>query len=96
MSKAQDEINEYFKEAAELGESEYIVVGLQYTEDEAIEKMKALIVMMVGEEGYDYYDLPNISQYPIGRMKDEDGEEGFGITFITDEQEGAAWGVAQI
>ncbi|HUH57844.1 MAG TPA: hypothetical protein VL020_04960 [Pseudomonadales bacterium] len=34
MSKAQEEINEYFKDAVELGESDYIVVGTQYSEDD--------------------------------------------------------------
>lgn len=78
---SQEHFNEIHREAHSYGEDgEWLVVAADYTEDEAVEKIKALIDEMHGTKDdtrYDYYDIPGIGMTAIGIGVNEDGEPDY-------------------
>ena len=69
---SQEHFNEIHREAHSYGEEgEWLVVAADYTEDEAVEKIKALIDEMHGTKDdtrYDYYDIPGIGMTYAKRL----------------------------
>lgn len=91
--RTQKDFNADHAEAAFYGdEGDYIVVGTQYTETEALDKIKELLMQTQGDlEGY---DLENLGRYGMVVGKNEDGEDDYCVSFGKLAQ-WQAWGVAQ-
>lgn len=81
----QDRFNNDHKEPVEYGEGDYTIIGNQYTDQEAADKINAFIEMLTGDPAtYTADDISPMAMYV--NDKNDDGEDWWYVHNVSDEK----------